>query len=138
MLCKIVRRNRIAILLYDKDYRTLTCQAGTRLNMPTDSLCLSCVQAQVIAQAIGQAFGVAYQQFLHANGIKASELRPSEYSDYLGTQEHYNGDLVHFSDSDNIREVQKPLSISASCCYYQPGFPFECRPTNAVFLLPLA
>uniref|UniRef100_A0A8C8I178 Amyloid-beta A4 precursor protein-binding family A member 3 n=1 Tax=Oncorhynchus tshawytscha TaxID=74940 RepID=A0A8C8I178_ONCTS len=61
--------------------------------------------AQVIAQAIGQAFGVAYQQFLHANGIKASELKPSEYSDYLGTQELYNGDLVHFSDSDNIREV---------------------------------
>ncbi|KAG7487887.1 hypothetical protein MATL_G00028330 [Megalops atlanticus] len=61
--------------------------------------------AQVIAQAIGQAFGVAYQQFLQANGIKATELRPSEYSDYLGTQELYNGDLVHFSRSENIREV---------------------------------
>ncbi|KAJ8408341.1 hypothetical protein AAFF_G00257550 [Aldrovandia affinis] len=62
--------------------------------------------AQVIAQAIGQAFGVAYQQFLHVNGIKATELRPSEYSDYLGTQELYNGDLVHFSRSENIREVR--------------------------------
>ncbi|KAJ8374726.1 hypothetical protein SKAU_G00053060 [Synaphobranchus kaupii] len=61
--------------------------------------------AQVIAQAIGQAFGVAYQQFLHVNGIKPTELRPSEYSDYLGTQELYNGDLVHFSRSENIREV---------------------------------
>ncbi|KAL1023253.1 hypothetical protein UPYG_G00038320 [Umbra pygmaea] len=77
---------------------------------PQKKCCMICHvfnsdDAQVIAQAIGQAFGVAYQQFLQVNGIKASELRPSEYSDYLGTQELYNGDLVHFSDSDNIREV---------------------------------
>ncbi|XP_058495243.1 amyloid-beta A4 precursor protein-binding family A member 3 [Solea solea] len=61
--------------------------------------------AQTIAQAIGQAFGVAYQQFLQANGIKASDLKPGEYSDYLESQELYNGDLAHFSDSQNIREV---------------------------------
>uniref|UniRef100_A0A671PXW7 Amyloid-beta A4 precursor protein-binding family A member 3 n=1 Tax=Sinocyclocheilus anshuiensis TaxID=1608454 RepID=A0A671PXW7_9TELE len=70
--------------------------------------------AQIIAQAISQAFGVAYQQFLYANGIKASDLRPGEYSDYLGTQELYNGDLVHFSRSENIREVcitKKPGEI---------------------------
>ncbi|XP_057217893.1 amyloid-beta A4 precursor protein-binding family A member 3 isoform X1 [Triplophysa rosa] len=70
--------------------------------------------AQIIAQAIGQAFGVAYQQFLYANGIKASDLRPGEYSDYLGTQELYNGDLVHFSCSENIKEVcisKKPGEI---------------------------
>ncbi|XP_041695708.2 amyloid-beta A4 precursor protein-binding family A member 1-like isoform X1 [Coregonus clupeaformis] len=84
--------------------------AGANSPRPQKKCCMICHvfnsdDAQVIAQAIGQAFGVAYQQFLHANGIKASELRPSEYSDYLGTQEHYNGDLVHFSDSDNIREV---------------------------------
>ncbi|XP_070687962.1 amyloid-beta A4 precursor protein-binding family A member 3 [Pempheris klunzingeri] len=61
--------------------------------------------AQIIAQAIGQAFGVAYQQFLQASGINASDLRPGEYSDYLESQELYNGDLAHFSDSQNIREV---------------------------------
>lgn len=61
--------------------------------------------AQVIAQAIGQAFGVAYQQFLQANGIKASDLRPGEYSDYLENQELYNGDLAHFSDSQNLRDI---------------------------------
>ncbi|XP_037106342.1 amyloid-beta A4 precursor protein-binding family A member 3 [Syngnathus acus] len=65
----------------------------------------SSVDAQVIAQAIGQAFGVAYQQFLHTSGIKASDLKPGEYSDYLENQELYNGDLAHFSDSQNIREV---------------------------------
>lgn len=61
--------------------------------------------AQTIAQAIGQAFGVAYQQFLQANGIKASDLRPGEYSDFLENQELYNGDLAHFSDSQNLRDV---------------------------------
>ena len=58
-------------------------------------------QAQVIAQAIGQAFAVAYQQFLQTNGMK-----PDEYDDFLSTQELYNGDLVHFSRSENIREVR--------------------------------
>lgn len=66
--------------------------------------CLS-IQAQTIAQAIGQAFGVAYQQFLQANGIKAGDLKPGEYSEYLESQELYNGDLAHFSDSQNIRDV---------------------------------
>ncbi|XP_017268797.1 amyloid-beta A4 precursor protein-binding family A member 3 [Kryptolebias marmoratus] len=61
--------------------------------------------AQVIAQAIGQAFGVAYQQFLQANGIKAKDLKPGEYSDYLESQELYNGDLAHFSDSQNLRDI---------------------------------
>lgn len=61
--------------------------------------------AQTIAQAIGQAFGVAYQQFLQASGIKASDLRPGEYSNYLESQELYNADLAHFSDSQNIRDV---------------------------------
>ncbi|XP_041861140.1 amyloid-beta A4 precursor protein-binding family A member 3 [Melanotaenia boesemani] len=61
--------------------------------------------AQTIAQAIGQAFGVAYQQFLQTNGIKASDLRPGEYSDYLESQELYNGDLAHFSDSQNLRDI---------------------------------
>ncbi|KAM9461898.1 amyloid-beta A4 precursor protein-binding family A member 3 [Clarias gariepinus] len=63
----------------------------------------SSADAQIIAQAIGQAFGVAYQHFLQANGIKAGEIQPGEYC--LGSQELYNGDLVHFSQSENIREV---------------------------------
>lgn len=76
------------------------------------------LQAQVVAQAIGQAFGVAYQQFLHENGMKATDLKPGEYSDYLESQELYNGDLAHFSDSQNIREVWwVVLDYFASSCY---------------------
>ncbi|TSM94632.1 ATP-binding cassette sub-family A member 1 [Bagarius yarrelli] len=58
--------------------------------------------AQIIAQAIGQAFGVAYQHFLQTNELKSGDFQ-GEYC--LGSQELYNGDLVHFSQSENIREV---------------------------------
>lgn len=67
------------------------------------------LQAQIIAQAIGQAFGVAYQQFLQTNGIKAKDLKPGEYSEYLESQELYNGDLAHFSDSQNLRDVSRVI-----------------------------
>uniref|UniRef100_A0A4W3GMI8 Amyloid-beta A4 precursor protein-binding family A member 3 n=1 Tax=Callorhinchus milii TaxID=7868 RepID=A0A4W3GMI8_CALMI len=60
--------------------------------------------ASLIAQAIGQAFSVAYQQFLNANGINPGDLSPTEYNDLLDT-DFYNGDLVHFSKSENSKEV---------------------------------
>lgn len=52
---------------------------------------------------------MAYQQFLQANGIKADEFQPGEYC--LGSQELYNGDLVHFSQSENIREVGQLIKM---------------------------
>ncbi|KAL8177815.1 UNVERIFIED_CONTAM: hypothetical protein K2H54_020223 [Gekko kuhli] len=67
--------------------------------------------AQLIAQAIGQAFSVAYQQFLHASGIDPSQVGPRRYDDddddnVLTTGEDlYNGDLAHFSKQENCKEV---------------------------------
>ncbi|ELK16868.1 Amyloid beta A4 precursor protein-binding family A member 2, partial [Pteropus alecto] len=62
--------------------------------------------AQLIAQSIGQAFSVAYQEFLRANGINPEDLSQKEYSDVISTQEMYNDDLVHFSKSENCKELQ--------------------------------
>ncbi|XP_051976032.1 amyloid-beta A4 precursor protein-binding family A member 2-like [Xyrauchen texanus] len=62
--------------------------------------------AQLIAQSIGQAFSMAYQEFLRANGINPKDLSQKDYSDILNTQEMYNDDLVHFSNSENCKEVQ--------------------------------
>ncbi|KAF6076576.1 amyloid beta precursor protein binding family A member 2 [Phyllostomus discolor] len=62
--------------------------------------------AQLIAQSIGQAFSVAYQEFLRANGINPEDLSQKEYSDIISTQEMYNDDLVHFSNSENCKELQ--------------------------------
>ncbi|NWI55659.1 APBA3 protein, partial [Calyptomena viridis] len=61
--------------------------------------------AQVIAQAIGQAFGVAYQRFLEANSIDPSELSPRQYSRALEDQEQYNTELTHFSRQENCKDV---------------------------------
>ncbi|XP_054858434.1 amyloid-beta A4 precursor protein-binding family A member 2 [Eublepharis macularius] len=62
--------------------------------------------AQLIAQSIGQAFSVAYQEFLRANGINPEDLSQKEYSDIISTQEMYNDDLIHFSNSENCKELQ--------------------------------
>ncbi|CAI5685834.1 unnamed protein product [Oreochromis niloticus] len=61
--------------------------------------------AQLIAQSIGQAFSVAYQEFLRANGINPEDLSQKEYSDLLNTQDMYNDDLIHFSKSENCKNV---------------------------------
>ncbi|KAJ8347141.1 hypothetical protein SKAU_G00285420 [Synaphobranchus kaupii] len=61
--------------------------------------------AQLIAQSIGQAFSVAYQEFLRANGINPEDLSQREYSDLLSTQDMYNDDLIHFSKSENCKDV---------------------------------
>uniref|UniRef100_A0A8D0FX21 Amyloid-beta A4 precursor protein-binding family A member 3 n=1 Tax=Strix occidentalis caurina TaxID=311401 RepID=A0A8D0FX21_STROC len=61
--------------------------------------------AQVIAQAIGQAFSVAYQHFLEANSIDPSELSPRQYSRALEDQEQYNTELTHFSRQENCKDV---------------------------------
>ncbi|XP_077457145.1 amyloid-beta A4 precursor protein-binding family A member 1 [Stigmatopora argus] len=61
--------------------------------------------AQLIAQSIGQAFSVAYQEFLRANGINPEDLSQKEFSDLLDTQDMYNDDLIHFSKSENCKEV---------------------------------
>jgi len=48
---------------------------------------------------------VAYQEFLRANGINPEDLSQKEYSDLLNTQDMYNDDLIHFSKSENCKDV---------------------------------
>ncbi|XP_067413369.1 amyloid-beta A4 precursor protein-binding family A member 3 [Emydura macquarii macquarii] len=56
--------------------------------------------AQLLARAIGQAFSVAYQQFLQASGID-----PSQHISAPESQELHNGDLAHFSKQENCKDV---------------------------------
>ncbi|XP_051033219.1 amyloid-beta A4 precursor protein-binding family A member 3 isoform X2 [Phodopus roborovskii] len=57
--------------------------------------------AQLVAQAIGQAFSIAYSQFLQENGIDPTQVgtQPS------ATSHPHNGDLDHFCNSQNCKEV---------------------------------
>ncbi|KAK9409077.1 amyloid beta A4 precursor protein-binding family A member 3 [Crotalus adamanteus] len=68
--------------------------------------------AQLIAQAIGQVFSVAYQHFLRASGIDPSQLGSTEDqndddkdTDQIEGEQLYNGDLAHFSKQENCKEV---------------------------------
>ncbi|XP_006025813.1 amyloid-beta A4 precursor protein-binding family A member 3 isoform X2 [Alligator sinensis] len=61
--------------------------------------------AQLIAQAIGQAFSVAYQHFLQVNSIDPSQLRLRQQGHSPEDEELYNGDLAHFSKQENCKEV---------------------------------
>lgn len=66
-------------------------------------------QAQLIAQAIGQAFAVAYSQFLRESGINPSQVGAHTSQGATGSSSGYlhNGDLDHFSNSENCREVSE-------------------------------
>ncbi|KAI5223505.1 amyloid-beta A4 precursor protein-binding family A member 3 isoform X1 [Manis pentadactyla] len=61
--------------------------------------------AQLIAQAIGQAFAVAYSQFLRESGIDPTQLATRQSQGATGPGHLHNGDLDHFSNSENCREV---------------------------------
>ncbi|XP_045400747.1 amyloid-beta A4 precursor protein-binding family A member 3 isoform X2 [Lemur catta] len=61
--------------------------------------------AQLIAQAIGQAFAAAYSQFLQDSGIDPSQVGACPSPGAAGSGHLHNGDLDHFCNSDNCREV---------------------------------
>ena len=54
---------------------------------------------------------MAYQEFLRANGINPEDLSQKEYSDLLNTQDMYNDDLIHFSKSENCKDVGTCLKL---------------------------
>ncbi|XP_076465829.1 uncharacterized protein LOC143297390 isoform X2 [Babylonia areolata] len=66
-------------------------------------------EAQLIAQSIGQAFQVAYLEFLKANGIEdPGLLREMDYQDVLNQQEIYGEELQLFANKDFHKEVIVP------------------------------
>lgn len=63
-------------------------------------------QAQLIAQSIGQAFQVAYLEFLKANGIEdPGIMKEMDYQDVLNQQEIYGEELNLFANKDFHKEV---------------------------------
>ncbi|XP_021362186.1 uncharacterized protein LOC110456002 isoform X2 [Mizuhopecten yessoensis] len=66
-------------------------------------------EAQLIAQSIGQAFQVAYMEFLKANGIEdAGLMKEIDYQDVLNQQEIYGEELNLFSNKEKHKEVIVP------------------------------
>ena len=62
--------------------------------------------AQFIAQSIGQAFQVAYMEFLKANGIEdQSFVREMDYQEVLNSQEIFGDELQMFAKKELQKEV---------------------------------
>merc|ERR1712071_395067 len=58
-------------------------------------------EAQFIAQSIGQAFQVAYMEFLKANGIEdQSFVREMDYQEVLNSQEIFGDELQMFAKKE--------------------------------------
>lgn len=63
-------------------------------------------QAQFIAQSIGQAFQVAYMEFLKANGIEDSSfVKEMDYQEVLNSQEIFGNELEMFAKKEKQKEV---------------------------------
>ena len=68
-------------------------------------------QAQFIAQSIGQAFQVAYVEFLKANGIEDhSFVKEMDYQEVLNSQEIFGNELALFAKKELQKEVVNDTS----------------------------
>merc|ERR1719282_2166708 len=66
-------------------------------------------EAQFIAQSIGQAFQVAYVEFLKANGIEDhSFVKEMDYQEVLNSQEIFGNELALFAKKELQKEVVVP------------------------------
>merc|ERR1712223_432041 len=66
-------------------------------------------EAQFIAQSIGQAFQVAYVEFLKANGIEDhSFVKEMDYQEVLNSQEIFGDELAMFARKELQKEVVVP------------------------------
>ncbi|XP_017067406.1 uncharacterized protein LOC108105377 isoform X5 [Drosophila eugracilis] len=66
-------------------------------------------EAQFIAQSIGQAFQVAYMEFLKANGIENESLaKEMDYQEVLNSQEIFGDELEIFAKKELQKEVVVP------------------------------
>jgi len=60
----------------------------------------------LIAQSIGQAFQVAYAEFLRANGIDDPNLmKDVDYQEVLNQQQIFGEELALFSSNEKQKEV---------------------------------
>ena len=85
-------------------------RVADELEQPFNECCPS--KAQSIAHSIGQAFQVAYVEFLKANGIDdPSFTRDIDYQEVLNQQEIGSEELDRFSKKECQKEVRHIRSV---------------------------
>jgi len=84
----------------------------SKVPLPPKMIChvFESEEAQYIAQSIGQAFQVAYMEFLKANGIEDhSFVREMDYQEVLNSQEIFGDELQMFAKKELQKEVWQEL-----------------------------
>lgn len=61
----------------------------------------------MIAKSIGQAFNVAYQEFLRQNGLSEDVVEDAEYNGVLEAQKILGEDLSLLADENSAKEVSQ-------------------------------
>ncbi|CAD6190905.1 unnamed protein product [Caenorhabditis auriculariae] len=88
-----------------------SCNQGEGVRKAPKVIChvFESEEASFIAQSIGQAFQVAYVEFLRANGIDdPSYLRQIDYQEVLNSQELLGDELEMFAKKETQKEVVVP------------------------------
>lgn len=65
----------------------------------------------MIAKSIGQAFNVAYQEFLRQNGLSEDVVEDAEYNGVLEAQKILGEDLSLLADENSAKEVRQLTSL---------------------------
>ncbi len=84
---------------------------ATASKKPTKMIChvFESDEAQIVAQSIGQAFQVAYMEYLKANGIEdMSIMKDLDYQEVLNQQEIMGDELGMFAKKECQKEVIIP------------------------------
>ena len=85
---------------------------GPELRILTAGFVALGLQAQFIAQSIGQAFQVAYMEFLKANGIEDNSfVKEMDYQEVLNSQEIFGDELQMFAKKEMQKEVGTFFSV---------------------------
>lgn len=95
----------------ETDETTVGGGSASKANRTPKMIChvFESEEAQFIAQSIGQAFQVAYMEFLKANGIEDhSFVKEMDYQEVLNSQEIFGDELAIFAKKELQKEVVVP------------------------------
>ncbi|XP_055841948.1 uncharacterized protein LOC129909033 isoform X2 [Episyrphus balteatus] len=101
----------LVVLMARRRFVSQDIDDGPKLNRTPKMIChvFESDEAQFIAQSIGQAFQVAYMEFLKANGIEDhSFVKEMDYQEVLNSQEIFGDELEIFAKKELQKEVVVP------------------------------
>lgn len=123
LLCNIL--GDLVVLMARRRFVPHEMEDAPKINRTPKMIChvFESEEAQFIAQSIGQAFQVAYMEFLKANGIEDhSFVKEMDYQEVLNSQEIFGDELQMFAK----KEMQKEVVVHCCVSFRFVGIPSVC------------